>query len=147
MIAGSEADIGAAHVADSGKSAIEAGAQESRREVGEIGKGRLRYTKDVQTRGVNMNVRVDQTGHQNAAGAIDDLRAGGGFGAWRGDFVDDAVGDNYIGALAEGFRFAVEDACRSKDCGGHGFFESSKHSGASLAGNGYPGGGCGSVAR
>ena len=48
---------------------------EVRREVRQIRYRRLRHTDNIQPRGVNMDVRVNQAGHQETAAAINHLSA------------------------------------------------------------------------
>ena len=68
-----QANVGASDIAKRGEAAIKARRQKPRREVRQIGHGRLHNSDDVQPCRINMNVRIDQPGHQDTATAVDDL--------------------------------------------------------------------------
>ena len=74
---------------------------------------RLRHTDNIQPRGVNMDVRVNQAGHQETAAAINHLSAVPG--RTRGHLADHVPFDDDVHIVAQFFRFAVENAGGLKD--------------------------------
>ena len=111
---GGQAHIGAAHIAQRSKAAIQTGAHEPRGEMRQIRERRLRHAREVQTGGVDVYVRVDQPGHEDAARAIDDVhlfvrRPVERPRTW-GKPADDAAGNEHIETFAQHLGIAVKDA-------------------------------------
>ena len=110
-----QSDIRATHIAKRGESAIQTAAHKLRGEVRQIGYGRLHHSDNVQSRRVNMNMRVDQPRHQDTAAAIDDLRISRDGSL--SDLPDYAAFDDNVHTFKKLFRFAVENTRGSKDDG------------------------------
>jgi hypothetical protein len=74
-----------------------ANGEKLRGEVGEVGDGGLGEAGEVESGGVDVDVGVDEAGHEDFSGTIDDFRVG--IGGTGGDFVDDSVFDEDVCAL------------------------------------------------
>ena len=110
-----KADVCPTDIANGCKSAIKASMQKRCGVVRKIGHGSLRQTGKVQAGEVDVNVCVNQAGHQHAVAAINDLciRRCAGRG---GNYVfDGRACDHYIVAFDEPFGIAVENARSAKD--------------------------------
>jgi hypothetical protein len=68
-----QADVRASDIAQRREPSIEARVQKLCREVRQIGHRRLRNADDVQPCRINLNMGIDQPGHQDATAAVDDL--------------------------------------------------------------------------
>jgi len=75
----------------------------------------LRDPDNVQPRRINVDVRVDQAGHQETAAAVDDLR----IILYRtvGNFANEAAVHHHVHAFTQRFRLAVEHAGGLKNNG------------------------------
>ncbi len=107
---GGQAYIATSGIAQSREAAVQAGTHEARREMRQVRHGGLRDAREVQARGVDMHVRVDQTGHEHAARAIHCLRQFVGVqGSW-GDAADQTAVDQHIVAFPQNLGITVEYA-------------------------------------
>jgi hypothetical protein len=103
-----QADIAPADVAQGGEAAIEAGAHEPRRIVGNVGLGRADHRREIDRGGVDVDVGVDQARHQHPAGAVDDIGTVAGDERLFRDLAHDAVGHEDVTTVSQRLRPAVE---------------------------------------
>ena len=107
-----QANVGAPDVAQRGEAAIEAGSKKPRRKMRQVRHGRLHHPGDVQPGPINVHVSIDQPWHQDTVTAVDDLviTRRQSFG----NLADTTTFHEHICVRPQRFRFAVEDAGRSK---------------------------------